>query len=187
MSINFDQLPKDNPFALIPIGYYKFVVAKAEMKPNKDPAKKPFLVITFSLTDSKGNKRGNLFDRIMDNTTTPALLYKTGRFCNAIGVVLTGEVDLKDLAKLIVGKQGVLEVEHSKDTRTGAAPDAVQAQVKLFGSDCFWPLSEWDRLIEDAGTDGTTPATEESPFVFSDADGEVPAATAAPAASNTEY
>jgi len=173
MAINFSNIPTTNPFITPPPGIYKFTVTKAEMKAAKDTSKPQYLRMTLALTAPDGRKVGNLFDNMYDSAS-PALIYKVGRFTRAIGLTLQGNVELKDLAKLVPNRSGVVEVENIPDNRYPDDPDRKQAQVKLFGTECFWTLDELPQVIEGAPAQEAAPADAPVPFDFDAADGEVP-------------
>lgn len=173
MAIQMDKVPDANPFSLPAEGYYKFTVTKAEMKQGKDPAKPPYLNMTLSLVNAAGQKCGNLFDMLTESDK-PAILFKIGQFIKAVGVNLGASFELKDLAKVIPGRHGVVEIEHRKD-KDQQGREVIRAQVKLFGSECYWPIGAFEELVQ-----GAAPAAvEESPFEFSDEDTPVPPATTA--------
>ena len=174
MAISMDKVPDSNPFSLPDEGFYKFTVIKAEMKQGQDLAKPPYLNLTLSLVNAAGQKCGNLFD-MLSESDKPAILYKIGQFMKAVKVNLGPVVELKNLAKVIPGKQGVLEVEHRKDKDRNDR-EIVRAQVKLFGSECYWPLESWDELITGSATEETPVAAGDVPFNFSDEDAPVPPA-----------
>lgn len=179
MAVNFDKLPDSNPTDLLPAGYYQFTVAKAEMKQPKDLQKPPYLNVTLALTNAAGARCGTFFD-IFTESTAAAVMYKLNRFCKAMKLNLTGNVELKDIAKVIPGKPGVVEIEQREDKNAPGGP-AMRNQVKLFGSECYWAPEAWKDLVAGAaGTVAAAPA-EDVPFNFSDED----APPAAPV--NNEY
>lgn len=158
MALDFTKAPTTNPFALIPKGYFIFTVSNAEMRSGKDTTKPPYLNVTFSLTDAQGAKVGNLFD-IFTESEQPAALYKLQRFLTAVGLDLSQSksIELRDIAKMILGRKGVLEVEHT--TQKDRPEQGPRAQVKLFGSECFWPLDQFASLIAGtASAQATAPA-----------------------------
>lgn len=178
MSINFSALPTKNPFVTPKPGIYIFTVSTAEMKEQKDKTKPPYLNMMLSLEDTSGRKQGTIFERVF-NSTAPALLYKLQRFVRAIGLQLEGSVELKDLAKLVVNRKGVVEVENIQDNRYPDDPTRQQAQVKLFGSECFWTLDELAQFAKtepEVSEDAADETPYDPPFDFDAADGEVPKA-----------
>lgn len=174
MAINFSQLPQSNPFSTPAPGFYRFTVTKAEMKQQKDTSKPDYLRMTLALEDVDRRKVGTLFDNVFESTA-PALLYKLQRFTRAIKLDLQGSVELRDLAKLVPNRKGIVEVENVQDNRFPDDPDRKQAQVRLFGSECFWTEEEYPLLIE-SPRQSAAPVTEDVPFDFNEADGEVPPA-----------
>ena len=170
MSVNFDKLPDKNPGgATAAPGFYKFTVTKAEMRQPKDLTKPPYLSMTYGLNDITGKKYGNMFDSQYDSPAE-IMQFKLQRFANAIGLKLKGSVDLKDLAKLVVNRSGVVEVENVPNYKDATRMDA---STRLFGSDCYWPLSEFATLVSGAAPDMSTPDADAA-FEFSDDDAPVP-------------
>lgn len=137
MAINFSALPTDNPYSAPEPGFYKGKIVKTEMKQPKDVSKKQYLAVTYDLTDKNGKSAGKLFDNIFDSDT-PALQYKLGRLALACKLPMTGVLELKDLGKIIVNKEVVLELEHDKEGR---------AQVALFKNEVFYPIEKFAELV----------------------------------------
>ena len=138
MAIHFDSLPNTNPmaFTLIPEGTYIATVEKAEMRQNKtDATKPPYLNITWALKDEAGNNKGKLFD-ILTEPTSNFTQYKLKRFIIALGLPITGEFELKDLTKIVVGKSCKLDV--AIDTKS----EPHRNQVEAFKGEIYYPLNE---------------------------------------------
>ena len=165
MGFDFTKVPTSNPYALVPKGFYKFTITNSEMKQPKDALKPQYLNLTFALTNALGKGVGSIFE-IITESTNPAVLYKIGRLTNAVGLDMSTQqnVELRDLAKVLQNRTGVLEVEHytPKDT-PNAQP---KAQVRMFGSECFWPMSEYDRLV--AGAAPVYAETDGAPMPWDD-------------------
>ena len=178
MAIDFDRLPTSSPGGAMPdAGYHRFEIANAEMRMAKNalPGAKPYLNLTLHLFDADGNRSGTLFDRLTESTSE-YIRFKIKRLILAVGLDLKGSVELKDLAKLLPKRRGMLEVEHSKDKNN---PERAQAQVRLFGSDCYWAESEFESLTgkpAKSSAQTAAPADEDVPFDFDPADSDVPAA-----------
>lgn len=136
MAINFDALPQDNPFALPDPGVYKATVVDAEMKQGKDLSKPEYLNLKFSLTDKNGKNCGNLYDIIAESDSS-VVQYKTARFIRACGLPLTGSMELKDLAKIVKGREIALDVAHDNKG------DRPRAQVDLFSREAYYLASEF--------------------------------------------
>ena len=182
MSVNFDELPNKNPGgAVAPPGFYKFTVMKPAMRQPNDAAKPEYLNYTLALSDINGKKYGNMFDAQYDSDTK-LMQFKLGRFVAAIGLKLKGKMDLKDLAKLIENRSGVVEVANVPNYKDATRTDAT---VKIYGSDCYWPLSEFAKLVAGTAPDLSTPDADDV-IEFSDEDSPVPPAPAAPPAAD-EY
>jgi hypothetical protein len=166
MAINFTQAPKDNPFEVPKAGFYRFKIVKAEMKTPNDKTKNDYLNLQMTLSDKNNKKVGTMFDKVYDSESS-ALLYKAGRLVNAVGLELSGSVELKDLAKLLVNKEGILETE--VDTYNNKE----YAKVKTFGTECYWPLSELESLMgtaQPAEAGSTEEVTDEVEFIFDDSE-----------------
>lgn len=172
MAINFDALPQDNPFALPDPGVYKATVVDAEMKQGKDLSKPEYLNLKFSLTDKEGKNCGNLYDIIAESDSS-VVQYKTARFIRACGLPLTGSMELKDLAKIVKGREIALDVSHDNKN------DRPRAQVDLFSREAYYLASEFmdiymlvnpekadDAAFQQANTSDSTAA--EVPFDAAD-------------------
>ena len=182
MAVNFDELPNSNPNNIPDAGYYLFQITKAEMrKPKTDLTKPEYASLTLALTNAKGRHCGNLFEMLTESTY-PALMFKMKRFCEAVGLDLHGSVELRDICRAVTprtdpvthkttGRTGVVEIEQVADKQR---PGEFRAQVKLFGSECYWPASEFASLIGASGA-APDPANEDVPFDFSDdEDADIP-------------
>ena len=178
MAINFSALPQSNPFSVPKPGIYHFTVTKAEMRKPKDVNKPDYLSLTLSLTNLAGKKVGNVFDGMYESASA-AILYKLQRFTRALNINLTGEAELKDLAKLVVNRSGLVDIENVKDDRFPDDDSKVQAKVKLFGSECYWKTEELPQVAdpEEAAPQPVEVSDEDVPFEFNSADGEVPSSS----------
>lgn len=163
--MNFDKAPSTNPFTLPAPGFYKFTVVKAEMKQPKAAGKPMYLNLTLSLINAQGVRCGNIFDMITESTDE-RVLYKANRFIKATGLNLQGDVPLNAIAKMVVNRSGVVEVENREDKNAPNGP-VMRAQPRLFGSECFWPESEFATLVGGSVTAGTPDAAQSDvPFDF---------------------
>lgn len=136
MAINFDSLPQENPFALPKPGVYKAKIVEAEMKQGKDLSKPEYLNLKFSLTDKNGKSCGSLYDIIAESDSS-VVQYKTARFIRACGLPLTGSMELKDLAKVVKGRELALDVSHDNKS------ERPRAQVDLFSREAYYLPSEF--------------------------------------------
>lgn len=153
MAINFDAIPDKNPSGAIDPGTYKFKVTKAEMKQPKDLAKPLYLEVAMNMTGMDG-KGGSFTDKFFESDSS-FLLFKLKRFVQSMGVQLTGGVELKDIAKLVVGKEGVAVINHGENTYKGVTK--MEAQIDLFNSDCYYHIDEWAKFCADAGVSADAP------------------------------
>lgn len=175
MSINFDSLPQDNPYALPAAGLYKAKIVEAEMRAaktkNEDGSAKPdYLNLKLMLFDKNGKSHGAIYD-ILSESDKNAVKYKLGRFIRACGIPLAGSMELKDLAKLVRNKDIVVDVMIDKKS------DTPRAQVSLFGNECYYLPSEFDEVYnalygqpaaDGAINEGVTGDASEQPFDATD-------------------
>ena len=102
--LNFESLPKDKPSQNnIVEGTYKATVFKTEMRVSKETGNE-FLNVSFKI-DNGGFVNENYFD-----SDKPFLMYKLGRLLKACNVELKGKGSLKDVAKVIKGKNVIIDV-----------------------------------------------------------------------------
>lgn len=163
MAIQFDTLPKEGPFALPKPDVYKAKIVEAEMRKakSKNPDgtdKPPYLNLKYQLTDHDGKGCGAIFDIIAESDSS-VVMYKTGRFVSACGIPLVGAMELSDIAKLVLNKEIVVDVNH--DT-SGSRP---RAQVDIFTREAYYPVGQFDEIyslahIED--DDSPAPAIPEA-------------------------
>ena len=139
--INFDALPKTNPGGgVAKPGIYRATIDKAEMRAPKDPSKKEYLSITLKLRDKDESPAGVVFD-ILTESDAPAILYKIGRFLRACGIPLQGAMELKDIAKLVLGKEVAVDIKNEKDTNGND-----RAVVDLFSREAYYMPGEFDNV-----------------------------------------
>lgn len=139
--IQFDQLPTTNPGGGVPkAGIYRATIDKAEMKAPKDPSKKDYLNITLKLKAKDGTPAGTVFD-ILTESEAPAILYKIGRFLRACGIPLQGAMELKDIAKLVLGKEIAVDIKVGKDNNGND-----RAEVDLFTREAYYMPGEFDEV-----------------------------------------
>lgn len=152
--INFDSLPTSKPVQTIPAGTYTAVIASAEMKKAKDPAKPDYLNTRLEILDDKGNKLGSIFDIITESEAQLAR-YKLKRFISALELKLTN-FELKDLTKIIVGKK--FKVDLKIETQEGYADRTV---VDALTNEIYYPLSDdTDYPFDAVDSAETTPNSE---------------------------
>ena len=154
MPINFDNIP-GSASTIVPEGLYRAVVEKAEMRPAWDAADPFELNVTMQLFDKTGKSFGRFFETFKDTEKTPHP-FKIGRFIKACGLNLTGSVELKDIAKLITGKEVIVDISHY------VKPDqSIKVQSNAFGSKgCYAPVTDFEALL---GEDGALPTSTTAP------------------------
>ena len=182
--IKFDSLPKENPGGGVPKpGLYLAKVTKAEMKKPKEADKKPYLSLTYKLTTPEGKQAGTMFDMLMesDNVT---IMYKLGRFIRACGIPLVGEMELSDLAKLVVNK--TIGADVKEDEYNGKK----RAAVNLFDREAYYTPEEFPDVVKaeqssDAANESfvseqnAIPANADATVPFDDGNDGEPATTSA--------
>jgi hypothetical protein len=155
MGICFDSLPSERPNPTKEVGFYMATISNAEMKVPKNQGK-PYLCLTYDLVDKAGKSAGKLWDNFVD-VEKELPRYKLQRLVNAVCPKLTGEFELKDLTKLVVGKKLVDDIGIDEKS------DQPRNQVEVFKHEIYYPAAEWAAL---QGVQGAPkPAVEDSlPF-----------------------
>lgn len=142
--INFDKLPTESPNTLPEPNVYLAEVVFTEMKQPQDESKPMYLNMRYQLTDGKGKNAGSVYDMMFDSEAN-LLQYKLGRFIQACGIPLQGQMELKDLAKLVMGKKFAVDIKIDEDT-TGKYPD--KAVVDVFSREVFYPQEQFKEIYE---------------------------------------
>lgn len=150
MAISYDALPSTRPSNTLPKGYYKATILNAEMKTSKT-THNDYLSLTYDLRDANGNG-GKLYDMQFDSEKE-FLRYKLGRFLTALNLNLQGSFELKDLCKLVKGKQLIVDVtiEEAKDGN----PE--RNVINSFEHEIYYNISEWASLTGAAEAKAETP------------------------------
>ena len=164
MAIQFDTLPKESPFALPKPDVYKAVVVEAEMrkpKTKKDDGteKPPYLNLKLQLTDHAGKKCGAIYD-ILSESESSVVLYKISRFLLACNIPLVGEMELADIAKIVLNKEIAVDVCH--DTKSNPP----KAQVDIFTREAYYPIGQFEEIYKLAhAEDAETATSADAPFM----------------------
>lgn len=145
--INFDSLPKDKPNALPAKGRYFATIVAAEMKQPADQTKNPYLNLRLSLKNEKGANAGTIFDRLSESDK-PLMQYKLQRFLRATDIEFSGSFTLKDIQKIVMNKELIVDVTISAQQ---GYPD--KAEIDLFTGDMYYKLSEAKDLFEGVSDD----------------------------------
>ena len=156
MAISYDALPSTRPSNTLPKGYYKATILNAEMKTSKT-THNDYLSLTYDLRDANGNG-GKLYDMQFDSEKE-FLRYKLGRFLTALNLNLQGSFELKDLCKLVKGKQLIVDVT-IEDAKDGNPERNV---INSFEHEIYYNISEWASLTGAAEAKAETPR---SPYLF---------------------
>ena len=150
MAISYDALPSTRPSNTLPKGYYKATILNAEMKTSKT-THNDYLSLTYDLRDANGNG-GKLYDMQFDSEKE-FLRYKLGRFLTALNLNLQGSFELKDLCKLVKGKQLIVDVT-VEDAKDGNPERNV---INSFEHEIYYNISEWASLTGAAEAKTETP------------------------------
>ena len=176
--INFDQLPSNKPTGNITEkGTYYGTIGKPEMRNPKTPAsageppKKPYLNFNLTLQNPDGTAAGKIWDKITESDHELPR-YKLQRFITALGIPLVGSFELRDLVKIIDGKQLIVDV--TVKTEEGRAP---QAEVDVFSNEIYYPISAASEVWGDLAN---------TPFIIDEADA-IDAGVTPPETPPTEY
>ena len=154
MAINFDSLPTEKPgnnFLLEP-GRYKATIIEADVKMGtKNP--RPYLALTYAITQYPNKSCGKLWDNFFDvDKQLPK--YKIKRLVEALGLRLTGSLEFKDLAKIILNKSMVVDI------CVNEKGDKPKNEVEVFKGDIYYPMSEWASLVGPQMDDDTISAAD---------------------------
>lgn len=144
MGINFDSLPNNKPVTVIPKGRYLAKVEDAQMKTGKDTSKPDYLNLKYSLKTIDGKNVGTLFDIIAESEHS-LMQYKLKRFLIATGITFTGSFELKDVQKIVIGKEFI--VDTTIDVKENQPERSV---VDVFTGEIYYNLSEVSDLFEGA-------------------------------------
>ena len=138
MAINFDSLPTSKPVgSLLPTGFAKATITKAEMKTPKTPGK-DYLALTMDCVCADGTT-GKLWDNLFDSDKS-LTQYKLMRFITALKLNLVGDFELKDLCKIVTGKQLVVDIGVDEKS------DRPRNTIEVFKNDIYYPINEWAAL-----------------------------------------
>ena len=138
--INFDALPKTNESNYTPkADVYLAHIEKAEMRTPKTAGKPDYLSLQYRLTRHDGSKAGVMFDGQYESDKQ-IMQYKLGRFLTACGIPLKGQMELKDIATLVLNKDIVV------DTSVDESGSQPRLQVDIFGREAYYPKKEFDMI-----------------------------------------
>ena len=139
MAIRFDQLPQEKPGGAVPErGRYRIKIEKAGMQANKTDATKPqYLAMTLALLAKEDGTpaTGKIFDNLTESDSD-FVRYKLKRFIEALKIPVTTSIELKDIAKIVQGKE--LYADITVDEK--ATPP--RGVVDIFSDEIFYPLDD---------------------------------------------
>ena len=152
MAINYDSLPSTKPSNVIPAGFYKAKIINASMKISKTSGD-AYLSVQYDLTNDAG-VTGKLFDMLFDSEKE-FLRYKLQRFLTALNLNLSGSFELKDLCKLVNGKELIVDVNIEDSAQYGK-----RNSVNSFENEIYYPINNWAALT--GANETSTPAINAS-------------------------
>lgn len=136
MAINFDALPNSKPTSFFKEpGLYKAKITHAEMRTPKTTEGKPYLSVTYELTNSKNEPAGKFFDSFFESDSEIPK-WKIKRFIEALGITGLTTFELKDLTKVCVNKTILVDITTDRN-------DPEKNVVDVFTGDVYYPASEW--------------------------------------------
>jgi hypothetical protein len=138
MPISFNSLPSEKPNKLPEKGKYILTILKAEMKTPSDPKKPDYLNMQLALTNGNGVGAGNIYD-MLSESDNEIVRYKLQRFITALGLEILDTFELKDLCKVIVGKQLIGDITHEKPKE--GSPYPPKAIIDVFSDEIYYPMS----------------------------------------------
>lgn len=167
MAINYNSLPTEKPAqgTVIPTGQYIGTIKKAEMKQPKDETRPPYLNLEIDIMDEASATEMGKIWAILSESEHPLPRYQLSRFIKALELPITGEFELKDLTKMVVGKQLKIDIT-PEDRDDGKAP---QRSIVDVSADIFYPLNETTTLTGDIDFPDPMPVetTQEQPTTMS--------------------
>lgn len=161
--INFDTLPTTSEYS-VEADVYLAHIEKAEMRKPKTEGKPMYLSLQYRLSRHNGKKAGVMFDMQFDSEKQ-LMQYKLARFLKACKIPLKGQMELKDIATLVLNKDIVVDTSVDE---TGNQP---RLQVDLFGREAYYPIEQFDEIWNLAHPEGNEfmPVPTDEPVPFEEA------------------
>ena len=146
--INFNELPKDKPGvgAVIPKGYYLAKIEKAEMKIGKNENNPPYLNLQLGITDPASRSPMGKIWVILTESPKDFPRYQLRRFLEAVKLNTLESFELKDLTKLVVGKEMYVDIM-PEERDDGKEP---QRSVLDISGSIFYPINTEDTSFDQA-------------------------------------
>jgi hypothetical protein len=149
--INFNELPGSKPKSGVAKGCYIATIETAEMKQGKDASKPKYLSMRLGLSKADAKPIGKVFD-ILTESDSEIPRFKLRRFIEALRIPITGDFDLKDLVKIIVGKRMLVDICPEKRDGVLSGYDTVDVS----SGDIYYDIAEASRKMEGAIVDPTS-------------------------------
>ena len=144
MAINFNTLPTEKPAMgnVIPKGHYIAKIRKAEMKTPRDDTKPDYFSAECDITDPvSGSPMGKFWINLYESEA-PLVRYQLSRFIQALHLPIQGEFDLKDLTKMVNGKELEVDIQ-PEERKDGKDP---QRSVVDISNECFYPVGTYQNI-----------------------------------------
>lgn len=135
--ISMNSLPTEKPSmgTIIPKGQYLAKIKKAEMRQPKDDTKPMYFSAECDITDPvSGTAMGKFWINLFESEA-PLARYQLSRFIYALELPIQGEFELKDLTKMVNGKE--LKVDIMPEDK----PEPQRSVVDIT-AECFYPASK---------------------------------------------
>ena len=135
--INMDSLPNEKAFGtVIPKGTYHARINKAIMKQGNDTSKPPYFTAECDITDiASGTSMGKFWINLFESEAN-LCRYQLRRFIEACGLNIKGEFELKDLTKMVVGREILVDIK-PEDRKDGGNPTKSVIDID---AQCFYPV-----------------------------------------------
>lgn len=165
--INFNSLPDPNEKpangTVIPKGMYLAKIVKAEMRTPRTGKADYFSAECNIIDPTSGASMGKFWINLYESEA-PLVRYQLSRFIFATGLRISGDFELKDLTKMVTGRELMVDI-CPEDRKDGGTP---QRSVVDVSAECFYPT---DVMPVDDAPDAvfrnavSTPAVETAPVM----------------------
>ena len=165
--INMNSLPGEKPSMsnIIPKGMYHAKIIKSTMKPSSTIGKPDYLSAECDISDPVSGTRIGKFWINLYESEADLVRYQLRRFIEAIDLKISGDFELKDLTKMINGRELMVDIK-PEDRKDGKAP---QRSVVDIDAECFYPVTQLNKPAEDPSevfmNAVSTPAAEPAPVI----------------------
>ena len=135
-TINMNSLPTEKPSmsSIIPKGRYLAKIKKADMKQPKDDTKPMYFTAECDITDPvSGTNMGKFWINLFESEAA-LTRYQLSRFIKALALPIQGEFELKDLTKMVSGKELLVDIMPEDK------PEPQRSVVDI-AAECFYPVT----------------------------------------------